>query len=127
MLRLMAWINDLAVKTWPDNPTVRHLRALFSKAASRVIVGVVAGLAIGSLSAIMGRGGLRESWGSIARRGKTKSTGSRSRYRAPGNRRARIRLCCGNPVTHKLVGPVFAVAELGSMAHVAVTSVVGVI
>ena len=41
------------MKTWPDNPTVRHRRALFSKAASRVIV-VVAGLAIGSLSAIVG-------------------------------------------------------------------------
>jgi hypothetical protein len=52
MLRLMTWINDLAVKTSPDNPTVRHLRALFSKATGRVIVGIVAGLAIGSLSAI---------------------------------------------------------------------------
>ncbi len=54
MLQPMTRINDLAVKTWPDNPTVRHLRTFFAKAASRVIVGGVAGLVIGSLSAIVG-------------------------------------------------------------------------
>jgi hypothetical protein len=54
MLRLITWINELAAKTWPDNRAVRYLRTLFSKTASRVIVGVVVGLAIGSLSAIVG-------------------------------------------------------------------------
>ena len=54
MLRLMVRINDLAVKTWPDGSTVRYLRAQFSKAAIRVIAGVVAGLVISSLSAIIG-------------------------------------------------------------------------
>src|SRR4051794_33558136 len=54
IMRLIAWINDLAVKNWPDHPTVRHLSALFSKVAGRVLAGVVTGLVLGSLSAMVG-------------------------------------------------------------------------
>jgi hypothetical protein len=54
ILRLIARLDELEGKSWPDHPTVSRLRVLFSKAATRLIVGAVAGLGIGTFSAILG-------------------------------------------------------------------------
>jgi hypothetical protein len=54
MPRLIDLTNELAAKGWPEGPKLRWVRAKFSKFSNRVIIGVVAGLVLGSLSSIIG-------------------------------------------------------------------------
>jgi hypothetical protein len=51
---LVAWIALQSVRSWPDNSMVRHLRALFSSTANRLIVGGIGGFGFGACAAMVG-------------------------------------------------------------------------